>query len=68
LGSFAHKEQTESSDIDVLADFEDDATLFDLTGLAFFLEDTLGRKVDVVAKRALRKEIRDEIIQEAISI
>lgn len=65
FGSVARGEQTETSDVDVLADFEDDATLFDLTGLGLFLEEKLGRKVDVVPKRSLRKEIRDTVLHEA---
>jgi predicted nucleotidyltransferase len=37
FGSFAREEQDEASDIDVLVDFEEGADLFDLVGLALFL-------------------------------
>jgi len=64
FGSVIREEQKETSDIDVLVDFEDDADLFDLTGLALFLEDKLNQKVDVVSKGALREEIKEEVLKE----
>ncbi|MDW8326676.1 MAG: nucleotidyltransferase family protein [Anaerolineales bacterium] len=64
FGSFARGQQTAQSDVDVLVDFEPDASLFDLLGLALFLEDQLGQRVDVVPRRALRAEIRDAVLQE----
>jgi predicted nucleotidyltransferase len=66
FGSVVRREQKPESDIDVLVDFEDDADLFDLVGLGLFLEEKLGRKVDVVPKRALRKEIRDSVLKEVV--
>ena len=64
FGSVIREEQKETSDIDVLVDYEDDADLFDLTGLALFLEDKLNQKVDVVSKGALREEIKEEVLKE----
>jgi predicted nucleotidyltransferase len=64
FGSVIRGEQKESSDIDVLVDFEEGADLFDLMGLAAFLEEKLGGKVDVVSKRALREEIKEGILNE----
>jgi predicted nucleotidyltransferase len=68
FGSNIRGQQTESSDIDILVDFAEEADLFDLTGLAIFLEEELQRKVDVVPKRALREEIRESILKEAINV
>jgi predicted nucleotidyltransferase len=68
FGSVIRGEQTEKSDIDVLVDFEEDASFFDLVGLGLFLEEKLNQKVDVVSKRALREEIKDSILAEAITI
>jgi len=51
FGSVVRGEQKTTSDIDVLADFEDNADLFDLVGLGLFLEERLGQKVDVVPVR-----------------
>jgi predicted nucleotidyltransferase len=48
FGSFARGEQNANSDIDVLAEFDDGADLFDLIGLTLYLEEILQRHVDVV--------------------
>jgi len=68
FGSNVRGEQKEDSDIDVLVEFEDEADLFDLVGLANFLEEQLQRKVDVVPKRALREEFKDSILKGAVRI
>jgi predicted nucleotidyltransferase len=68
FGSVARGEQTPTSDVDLLVDFDEKATLFDLTGLALYLEDQLGCPVDVVPRRALRSELRVQVLNEAIPI
>jgi len=68
FGSFVRGEQGASSDIDVLVDFEEEADLFDLIGLALHLEEALQRKVDVVPKRALRTELRESVLQEVVAL
>ena len=64
FGSVVRGEQGRASDIDVLVDFQEGASLFDLVGLALFLEERLGRKVDVVSKSALREELREAVLRE----
>ena len=68
FGSSVRREQDPGSDIDILVDFEDGADLFDLTGLAIFLENEFQQKVDVVSKRALREELQKSILDEAVAI
>jgi uncharacterized protein len=68
FGSFIRGEQKGSSDIDILVDFEEGADLFDLIGLGIFLEEELQRKVDVVPQQALRIELQESILREAVSI
>jgi uncharacterized protein len=68
FGSNVRGEETEGSDIDLLVEFEKGADLFDLIGLANFLEENLQQKVDVISKHALREEFRDSILREAISV
>ena len=68
FGSYVRNEQKKESDIDLLVDFEEDADLFDLTGLALFLEEKLDERVDVIPKRALRKEIRKEVLREVVPV
>ena len=68
FGSFVRGEQGASSDIDVLVEFDEEADLFDLIGLALWLEEELQRKVDVVPKRALREELRESVLQEVVAL
>lgn len=68
FGSVMREEQHENSDIDILVDFNDEADLFDLIGLGLFLEDKLGAKVDVVTKRSLRNEIRENVLKEIVPV
>ena len=48
FGSCARKEETPESDIDFLADFNNEASLFDQVGLQLELADALNCKVDVI--------------------
>ena len=68
FGSIVRGEQSGASDIDLLVEFEEAADLLDLTGLAIFLEEELGQKVDVVPKRALREELRQSVHREALRV
>jgi uncharacterized protein len=68
FGSFVRAEQNDDSDIDVLVEFEEGADLFDLTGLALYLEEQLQRKVDVVPKRALREELRESVLRQVVAV
>ncbi len=68
FGSMARGEATETSDVDFLVDFPPDYRLWDRIGLKQDLEDLLGRKVDVVLEKLLRKMIRDDILRDAISL
>lgn len=50
FGSFAEDRATEESDIDLLVCFDlKRASLFDLSGFRFDVQDSLHREVDVVA-------------------
>lgn len=62
FGSFARQEQQPGSDIDLLVDFSDDADLFDVAELKYFLEEKLHNAVDIVPARALRDELRHAVL------
>jgi predicted nucleotidyltransferase len=66
FGSVVRDEQKETSDIDVLVEFQDGADIFDLMGLELFLQAKFGHSVDVVSKMALRDEIREAVLKEVI--
>ncbi len=51
FGSVAHGDARPDSDVDFLVELEPGRTVLDLSGLILDLEETLGRKVDVVEVR-----------------
>jgi hypothetical protein len=60
FGSAARGEDSPDSDIDLLVDFDEDSSLFDLVRLSRELEALLGRPVDVVSAGGLKS--RDQLI------
>lgn len=66
FGSYVRGEQKESSDLDVLVNFLEGATLLNLVGLANFLEEKLSVRVDIVPIDTIREEIREYILKEAV--
>ncbi|HLC49100.1 MAG TPA: nucleotidyltransferase domain-containing protein [Candidatus Andersenbacteria bacterium] len=67
FGSHLHNEATAKSDIDLLIDFDDKASIgfFALVDIQDAFKKELGKEVDVVTPRALSKYFRDEVLQEA---
>lgn len=68
FGSYARGEQKKESDVDIVVRFREGASLFDLVGLADFLEEKLGIKVDVVSERAIRPELKDHILKDLVAV
>lgn len=68
FGSYVRGEQKEGSDLDILVRFFEGATLFDLVGLANFLEEKLNLKVDIVSESAVRDELEERILNEVVVI
>ncbi len=66
FGSFVRGEEHEKSDIDILVEFEEGANLLHLVGLSLFLEEKLNMPVDIVPSDTLRKEIREDVLKEAV--
>jgi hypothetical protein len=65
FGSFARQEQDPESDVDLLVEFEQGEKTFDnFMELAFFLEDLLGRRVELVTLESLSPYIGPKIIDE----
>lgn len=68
FGSVARGEATPASDVDVLVEFDGAATSRRYFGLQFYIEDLLGRPVDLVTTKALRAELRPAIEAEAVDV
>ena len=65
FGSVARGEAGDSSDVDLLVDWEPGRSLLDHAGLALDLQELLGAKVDVGTERALHWYVRGRILNEA---
>jgi len=68
FGSFVREEQTQTSDIDILVEFEAPIGLFKFLELEEYLEARLGRNVDLVSRKALKPRIGRHILQEVLII
>jgi len=65
FGSFRRDEQDPASDIDILVEFEPSQKTFDnFIHLAFYLEDLLERKVDLLTPESLSPHIGPHILRE----
>ncbi len=64
FGSYSRGEQKETSDIDILVEFHRPIGFIEFIKLQEYLEALLGIKVDLVTKKALKKRIRKQILQE----
>jgi len=67
FGSVARGEARPDSDVDLVVEFDGSPVgLFDLVELKEFLETILDRPVDVVTNKAIKRQIRDRILSEAV--
>ena len=65
FGSFARGEQSNRSDVDILVEFEPGKKSFDnFMQLAFFLEQQIGRRVELVTPESLSPHIGPHILRE----
>jgi predicted nucleotidyltransferase len=67
FGSFARGEESNSSDVDILVDF-DEPIGWEYIDLIAYLESILGMKVDLVTPMALKRQIKDNILKELVSV
>ena len=68
FGSFARDQATDASDIDILVRFDGPATSKSYFGVQFYLEDLLGRPVDLVTDKALRPQFHPHVEREAVHV
>lgn len=68
FGSYVRGEQSASSDLDVLVEFNGSITLLGYARLENELSDKLGIKVDLVSKTALKPRIGKHILSEVVEV
>ncbi|UCH96934.1 MAG: nucleotidyltransferase family protein [Candidatus Aminicenantes bacterium] len=68
FGSIVRGELDKESDIDILVELSDDLSLLDFIGLKNELEDTVGRKVDLVEYGTIKRALKKRILSEQVPI
>ena len=61
FGSFARDEMTDKSYIDILVEYSRGTTILDIVKMKQELYELIGRKIDLISKRAVRKRIMENI-------
>ena len=65
FGSYVRGEESEKSDVDILVEFSAQIGR-EFIDLKDFLKDILGKEVDLVTARALKPQIKDNILKEVV--
>jgi hypothetical protein len=68
FGSFVRGEQKRRSDVDILVDYNGVPDLLEFINLERYLQRLLRKKVDLVRKAAIRKELKGRILKEVVYI
>ena len=68
FGSFARDQATDKSDVDILVRFSNPPDWRTYFGAQFYLEDLMGRTVDLATDGEIRHEIRPYVDSEAIYV
>ena len=65
FGSYARNEQLKDSDVDILVKFSDNIG-WEFVDLKEYLEEILDLEVDLVTIKALKPQLRDNILKEVV--
>lgn len=68
FGSVSRGSASPESDIDILVRYRETPGLFAFLDLKRYLEEIIGRPVDLVTEGALKKQLKEHILHEAINI
>ena len=68
FGSVARGEDRPDSDVDILVEFDGRATFDRYMDTKFYLEELLGRKVDLVTPKAIKPRMKPYIMQDLIDV
>jgi len=68
FGSYLRGEQKETSDVDILVEFDRPIGLIEFVRLKNHLSDVLGVNVDLVMKKALKPRIGRRILSEVLYV
>ncbi len=65
FGSYARGEQKETSDLDIIVEFEERKSLLELVGVEQELEDHLGIEIDLLTEASISPYLMEKIKKES---
>ncbi len=68
FGSVVRGEETSESDVDILVEFESPVGFFEFIRLENYLSEMLGKKVDLISKKAVKSAVKNEIFKEIVYV
>jgi hypothetical protein len=68
FGSYVKEEQKETSDVDILVEFQKPLGLLEFVGLKNYLLDILGVNVDLVMRKGLKPNIGKRVLGEVVYV
>jgi len=68
FGSYARKEATPKSDLDLIVDFPEGTSLLDHVGIEIELSEALDMKIDLLSRNGISPHIKDQVLKEVIVI
>ena len=68
FGSVARGDATENSDIDLIVQFQDWVSLYELAGLKQTLEAALGRSVDIADSETRKRRFLERIEKDIVAL
>jgi len=68
FGSYSRGEQKKNSDVDILIEPTDKMSLLDISGIKIELEESLGKKVDVVSYKYIHPYLKKRILKSEVKI
>jgi predicted nucleotidyltransferase len=68
FGSYARREQTDESDLDVLVDFDETPNLYEFVGLGLDIEEALGMRVDLVMREGLKPRVAPSVLRDLMPV
>lgn len=66
FGSTARGEAADASDVDLLVEFSEPVGLFKFLEVREYLEEIVGKQIDLVTPDALKHQVRARILREAV--
>ena len=68
FGSMARGEENPESDLDIIVEMEKGSSLLDIIAIKQYIEELLGRKVEVVTEASISPYIRNTVLREAVNL